>query len=203
MFMGGAGATCTPRGRAGASSTDRATAVTMRAMDETPGAAEQVRRPDPEPVAWPRAARDPAPLPRPARPARPGAAPIAVGALVAAAGVAAIVAWGVSPRRGAAPAAEGDPGRTLEPIRARAEVWSGEQVAPFSGFAVSVETEPPGALVSIGGVPRGEAPVLAGLDCAPGARVEIAAEKGGFPVARAATTCRKDALVKLTVRLHR
>ena len=76
-------------------------------------------------------------------------------------------------------------------------------VAPFSGFAVSVDTEPSGALVSVGGVPRGEAPVLAGLDCSPGDPVEISAQKAGFAVARTTTTCRRDTLVKLTVRLAR
>jgi hypothetical protein len=91
----------------------------------------------------------------------------------------------------------------LDPIAPRAAVGTGEQIAPFTGFAVSVDTDPPGALVSIAGVPRGEAPVLAGLDCSPGDRVEIAAEKGGWAVARTATTCRADALVKLTVRLRR
>jgi hypothetical protein len=173
----------------------------MRAMDESPGTAQAPRRPEPVPAVAPHLAPDPAPPP-PAP--RRSAVPIALGVLAVAAIVIGVVLWGVAPR--GTPAAEGggaDPGRTLEPIQPRADARTGEQVAPFSGFAVSVETDPPGALVSIGGVPRGEAPVLAGLDCAPGERVEIAAEKGGFGVARTSTTCRRDALVKLALRLRR
>jgi hypothetical protein len=43
--------------------------------------------------------------------------------------------------------------------------------------------------------------VLAGVECKPGAKVPIRVEKPGFRPVRAATTCRSDALVKLTVRL--
>jgi hypothetical protein len=100
------------------------------------------------------------------------------------------------------PAQEIDTSHYLAPLQTEATA-EGEETAPFSGFAVSVETEPPGGLVSIAGVPRGEAPVLAGLDCTPGAKIEVRAEKAGFAPARARTTCRADTLVKLTVRLAR
>ncbi len=91
----------------------------------------------------------------------------------------------------------------LRPLNTAADPATGERTAPFDGFAVSVDTQPPGALVLVGGVPRGEAPVLAGVDCDPGEDVEIKAEKAGFRPARARTLCRSDTLVKLVVRLRR
>jgi hypothetical protein len=108
---------------------------------------------------------------------------------------------GVEEKRGE-PAQEIDTSHYLAPIKTEAAA-EGEETAPFSGFAISVETEPPGGVVSIAGVPRGEAPVLAGVDCAPGAKLEVRAEKAGFAPARVRTTCRADTLVKLTVRLAR
>lgn len=172
----------------------------MRAMDDHPAAAKHPRRPEDEPISSPLLVGpgDPEPAPAPRR----GTAAIWIGALAAAAIVIALVLWGIAPRSSAV-AAAGEQGRVLEPIRPRADARTGEQVAPFSGFAVSVDTEPSGALVSVGGVPRGEAPVLAGLDCSPGDPVEISAQKAGFAVARTTTTCRRDTLVKLTVRLAR
>ncbi len=96
-----------------------------------------------------------------------------------------------------------DGSQVLRPLATAADPATGERTAPFEGFAVSVETQPPGALVLVGGVPRGEAPVLAGVDCEPGAVVEIRAEKAGLKPARATTRCRSDTLVKLVVRLRR
>jgi hypothetical protein len=105
------------------------------------------------------------------------------------------------PRRPAAPeppvAVEG--AKLLPPLAVRAE--GDELTAAFSGFAVSVDTEPPGAVVTVAGARRGEAPVLAGIECAPGTPVEIVAELPGRSPARRATTCRVDTLVKLTLRL--
>jgi hypothetical protein len=183
-----------------AGSTDPASPATMRAMDEFSGAAKEPARSDDAPAVSPHLAPDPTPPPRPRR----SVLPVALGAIAAAAIVIGLVRWGFAPR-GATVTLEsgGDKGQVLEPLQPRADVRTGEQVAPFSGFAVSVDTDPPGAVVSVGGVPRGESPVMAGLDCAPGDAVEITAEKGGFAVARARTTCRRDALVKLTVRLQR
>lgn len=99
------------------------------------------------------------------------------------------------------PAEAIDTDKYLRPIETAADPRTGEEIAPFSGFAVSVETDPPDALVTIAGVERGEAPVLAGVDCKPGMKVPIRVEKPGFRAARATTTCRTDALVKLVVRL--
>ncbi|HEY6002557.1 MAG TPA: PEGA domain-containing protein [Anaeromyxobacter sp.] len=90
----------------------------------------------------------------------------------------------------------------LRPLESEVEAAGGERIAPFSGFAVSVETEPEAALVTIAGVERGEAPVLAGVECKPGAKVPIRVVKPGFRPARASTLCRSDALVKLTIRLN-
>jgi hypothetical protein len=100
------------------------------------------------------------------------------------------------------PAEEIDTAHYLAPLKTAAS-GGGEEIAPFSGFAVSVDTEPAGGIVTIAGVPRGEAPVLANLECKPGAKVVIGAEKAGVGSARAVTTCRTDTLVKLTVRLAR
>ena len=100
------------------------------------------------------------------------------------------------------PAEEIDRSHYLGPIQTAA-AGAGEEVAPFSGFAISVETVPPGALVSIAGVPRGEAPALANLDCRPGRRVELRAELAGHRPVRREIACREDALVKVTLRLER
>lgn len=107
--------------------------------------------------------------------------------------------WG----RSREPAEGIDTDRYLRPIETTADPRTGEEIAPFSGFAIAVETEPPDALVTIAGVERGEAPVLAGIECRPGTEVPVRVEKAGFPATRTATTCRTDALVKLTVRLGR
>jgi hypothetical protein len=131
-------------------------------------------------------------------------------AMVGVAAVAVGIVWGALgwlPRPRSAPARpheaaeEIDTSHYLRPLETAA-AGPGEEVAPFSGFAVSVDTEPPGALVTIAGVPRGEAPALANVDCAPGTKLEIRAEKEGFAPARAETACRADTLVKLTVRLR-
>jgi hypothetical protein len=105
-----------------------------------------------------------------------------------------------APERPREPAEEIDNSHYLAPIKTAAGVH-GEETAPFSGFAISVETEPAGGLVTIAGVPRGEAPVLANVACKPGAKLEIQAEMAGFPRARRQTACRADTLVKLTIRL--
>ncbi len=109
----------------------------------------------------------------------------------------------LSPRREEAPreTAELDTSQYLRPIETSADPATGEETAPFSGFAVSVESDPPDALVTVAGVLRGEAPVLASVDCKPGSKVAIRAEKDGLPPARLSTVCRPDTLVKLFVRL--
>lgn len=100
------------------------------------------------------------------------------------------------------PAAPSTPLTVLTPPEAHRDQRTGEEVAPFSGFAISVDTVPTGALVTVDGVARGEAPVLAGVDCPPGREIEIRADgDAGRAVARVA--CRADALVKVTLRLGR
>lgn len=105
-----------------------------------------------------------------------------------------------TPERPHEPAEEIDNAHYLHPLKT-AQVGPDEETAPFSGFAISVESDPPGAIVTIAGVPRGEAPVLANVDCTPGAKLVVSAEKAGFRPARAETACRTDTIVKLTVRL--
>jgi hypothetical protein len=126
--------------------------------------------------------------------------------LAAALAVAFVAARALRPGRPAAdrpgePAEAIDTDSYIRPLESEVETAGGERIAPFSGFAISVETEPEDALVTIAGVERGEAPVLAGVECKPGARVQIRVVKPGFRPARASTLCRTDALVKLTVRL--
>jgi hypothetical protein len=124
---------------------------------------------------------------------------------LASAAIGVLVVWAafswVSSRRAPHETAELDTADYLEPLKTGADPSTGEETAHFAGFAVSVESEPPGAIVTVAGVPRGEAPVIAGVDCRPGRRVAVRAEKAGFAPAKVATTCRKDTLVKLTVRL--
>lgn len=91
----------------------------------------------------------------------------------------------------------------LAPIATAPDPGTGEEVAPWSGFALSVETEPPGALVAVAGEPRGEAPLLADVACRPGEPLEISATRPGRKEARVRTTCREDALVKLRLVLPR
>lgn len=173
----------------------------MRDMDEFPGETREPRRDEVEPAASPYAGPDLAP----GTPPPPGAGGRRIGlGLAALAAIVGIAWWALSPRTTTVPPAGGGKReQVLPPLRAEAVPGTGEVVAPFSGFAVSVESLPPGAVVTIEGIPRGEAPVLAGLDCSPGDRIEVSAEKRGFAVARAVTTCREDALVKLTLRLRR
>jgi hypothetical protein len=99
------------------------------------------------------------------------------------------------------PAQAVDDSKLLAPLAMQAE--GDELTAPFSGFAVSIDSEPPGAVVTVAGTRRGEAPVLAGVECAAGKPVEIVAEVAGRAPVRRVTTCRPDTLVKLTLRLAR
>ena len=168
-------------------------------MENEPGVPDGGAWPGPEAAASPHLTPDP----EPAAPSRGRAARIAF-VVAAALVVAGVLAHAFTPRTTRVVLQDlAERGRALAPIQTAADPRTGERTAPFSGFAVSVETVPPGALVTIDGIERGEAPVLAGLDCTPGARVEIAARKAGVSRARVATTCRADTLVKLTVRLSR
>jgi hypothetical protein len=95
------------------------------------------------------------------------------------------------------------PGTLIPPLETARDAATGEVIAPFSGFALSVETEPPGAVVAIDGVLRGESPVFTGVECIPGASIRVRAEKPGLAPKESRTACRADTLVKLTIRLGR
>jgi hypothetical protein len=93
---------------------------------------------------------------------------------------------------------------TMAPRVARIEEGSGERVSPFAGgFAVSVDSRPPGGRVRVNGREVGEAPVLAGVDCRPGEPVAIRVEKAGLRAATRTTRCRADAVVHLELALTR
>jgi hypothetical protein len=100
------------------------------------------------------------------------------------------------------PAEEIDRSVYLPPIKTE-RASGGEEVSPFAGFAVSIETEPPGAVVSIAGKVRGEAPVLANVECRGQEPVFIVARKEGFQPSRRELLCREDQLVKLKLVLER
>lgn len=128
-------------------------------------------------------------------------------ATIVALAVLAAVALGVAlfalPRpRSREPAAEIDRSEYLGPIKTE-PAGHGEETSPFTGFAVSIESDPPGAIVSIGGVVRGEAPVLSNVGCRGSEKVEIRAVKPGFRPVRRALSCRADTLVKVTLHLER
>ena len=108
------------------------------------------------------------------------------------------------PRR--PPPAEGpseiDYAEYLHPLKTE-QGGRGEETAPFSGFAVSIDSDPRGAIVTVAGKVRGEAPVLADVSCSGDERIEIRAEKPGFRPARYQVRCRADTLVKITLALKR
>jgi hypothetical protein len=129
-----------------------------------------------------------------------------IAVLAGAAAAAVAIAWGLAsvlprPKR-AEPALEIDRSVYLLPIETQ-PTGTGEETSPFTGFAVSVDTEPAGAVVTIAGELRGEAPVLASVTCRGADKVELRAEKPGFRPVRRALACRADTLVKLTLRLER
>jgi hypothetical protein len=120
-------------------------------------------------------------------------------ALVAVAVGAGVAFW---PRKPAHEPAEMDFSVYLPPIKTQPAA-GGEETSPFTGFAVSIESDPPGAVVAIAGVVRGEAPVLANVPCRGSERIQVRAEKPGFKPARREVACRADTLVKLTLLLER
>jgi type II secretory pathway pseudopilin PulG len=77
----------------------------------------------------------------------------------------------------------------------------GTTTVPFDGFAVSVESEPAGARVTLDGRPLGETPVMASVKCAPGASLDVVVEKGPLPPRRVPVRCQADTLVRLSLRL--
>jgi hypothetical protein len=91
------------------------------------------------------------------------------------------------------------------PITPRAAVTTaeGERVTPFQGFGLSIDTTPSGARVLVGGKEVGETPLVAGVDCAPGAEVALAIELRGYRTVRRTVRCRVDALLELAIALRR
>jgi hypothetical protein len=87
--------------------------------------------------------------------------------------------------------------------RAAVTTAEGERVAPFQGFGLSIDTRPAGARVLVGGKEVGETPLVAGVDCAPGAEVALAVELRGYRTVRRTVRCRADALLELAITLKR
>ncbi len=91
----------------------------------------------------------------------------------------------------------------IQPREEKVDPATGEVVLPFQGFAVSLESVPPGARVILDGREVGESPLIASVDCVPEAEVRIRIEKETFRSVHRVTRCRPDTLVKITVRLVR
>lgn len=125
----------------------------------------------------------------------------AIAAVAAAAIVGLVFAIRALPRPHPSEPAEIDRSVYLAPIKTEA-AGHGEETSPFAGFAVSIDTDPPGAVVSIGGVVRGEAPVLSNVACRGSDKVQIRAAKPGFRPVHRELSCRADTLVKVTLHLE-
>jgi hypothetical protein len=91
---------------------------------------------------------------------------------------------------------------TLAPREAR-RTADGELVAPFQGFGLSVESSPAGATVRVDGRDLGQTPLVASVDCAPGAALKVRVEKRSLRPVERTVRCRADALVTLQVALSR
>jgi hypothetical protein len=78
----------------------------------------------------------------------------------------------------------------------------GEEVLPFDGFALAVESAPDGAGVLLDGRHLGETPVMTSVSCAVGQVLRLRVEKAPLPAREATVSCRANALVKLRVRLE-
>jgi hypothetical protein len=100
------------------------------------------------------------------------------------------------------PAEEIDRSEYLHPLKTE-KTTRGEELAPFAGFALSVDSDPPGAIVTVAGKVRGEAPVLADVSCSGTDKIDVRAEKAGYRPTRYQVQCRTDTLVKLTLQLQR
>ncbi|GEJ56141.1 PEGA domain-containing protein [Anaeromyxobacter diazotrophicus] len=90
----------------------------------------------------------------------------------------------------------------IAPRSARVDPASGEEVLPFQGFGLQVDTAPSGASVLVDGEDMGTTPLLTTVPCQPGEQVRVLAKLGELS-ASAVTRCRKDVLVKLPLTLRR
>jgi hypothetical protein len=79
----------------------------------------------------------------------------------------------------------------------------GELVAPFQGFGLSVESSPAGATVRVDGRELGQTPLVASIDCAPGAALKVRVERRSLRPVERTVRCRADALVTLQLALSR
>jgi hypothetical protein len=77
-----------------------------------------------------------------------------------------------------------------------------EAVLPFDGFGVSADSSPGGARVYAADRLLGVTPVASSVDCQPGQEVQLRFELAGHRPKLLTTRCRKDALVKIRVRLQ-
>ncbi|HTT70849.1 MAG TPA: PEGA domain-containing protein [Anaeromyxobacteraceae bacterium] len=91
---------------------------------------------------------------------------------------------------------------TIAPRNDRVDPTSGERIGAFQGFGLLVDSAPAGARVVVNGEEMGTTPLLTTVACVPGDPVEVSLERGADG-ATATTRCRKDALVKLRLRLER
>lgn len=89
---------------------------------------------------------------------------------------------------------------SIAPRDDRVDAATGERIGDFHGFGLQIDGAQ-GARVFVNGEEMGTAPLLTTVDCRPGDALEIRAVRG-TERARAATTCRKDVLVKLRLTLR-
>jgi hypothetical protein len=129
-----------------------------------------------------------------------------------------VTAQDAPPRRDGPSTAEIEASRAAEEARARAQQgWGraeimaprqasrdadGDLVAPFTGFGLSVESTPAGATVRVDGRDLGETPLVATVDCRPGATLLVRVEKRPHRPAERKVRCRRDALVTVPVALQ-
>ena len=90
----------------------------------------------------------------------------------------------------------------LAPSAARRDD-SGEVTSRFEGFGISVETEPAGARVVVGGADLGETPLVASVACTVGEVVRVRLERPPLRPQERTTTCRANTLVELSAKLTR
>jgi hypothetical protein len=83
----------------------------------------------------------------------------------------------------------------------RIDPQTGERVAAFEGFGLTIDTQPPGASIHVNGEDKGTSPLLTTVNCAPGDEVRVEARRGRLR-GRAVTRCRADQLARLRMTLR-